>query len=135
MPNQNRCITYFSITGDFDPDMVTSLLQIKPECSWKIGDLRANGTRYDFSAWHGPTCREYDWETGNQMRKAIAPFVAKTALLNRLLSERSVMFTLEVVPELVTSESTPALAPPLDVIDFCHATRTRIDIDLYLHEE
>lgn len=27
----------------------------------------------------------------------------------------------------------PCLAPPLDVIDFCHATRTEIDIDLYIY--
>ena len=33
---------------------------------------------------------------------------------------------------LNAEESTPCLAPTLDVIDFCHSTRTELDIDLYI---
>ena len=32
----------------------------------------------------------------------------------------------------VEEQMRQTLAPPLDVIDFCHATRTQIDIDLYM---
>lgn len=32
----------------------------------------------------------------------------------------------------VEEQMRQTIAPPLDVIDFCHATRTQIDIDLYM---
>ena len=38
--------TYFNIVGDFNPDDVSSILNLTPEKSWKIGDLRRNGTKY-----------------------------------------------------------------------------------------
>ena len=40
---------------------------------------------------------------------------------------------LEIVPEIYVGDTNPCLAPPLDVIDFCHATRTEIDIDMYIY--
>ncbi|MBQ6239601.1 MAG: hypothetical protein IJK56_04460 [Firmicutes bacterium] len=39
---------------------------------------------------------------------------------------------LGIVPEIYVDDINPCLAPSLDVIDFCHATRTEIDIDLYI---
>lgn len=30
--------------------------------------------------------------------------------------------------------NTPYLAPLMDVIDFCHATRTQIEMDLYVYD-
>ena len=46
--------------------------------------------------------------------------------------ENDVDFFLEIVPSIYVDDINPCLAPPLDVIDFCHATRTQIDIDMYL---
>jgi hypothetical protein len=39
---------------------------------------------------------------------------------------------LEIVPTVYAGDITPCLAPSLDVMDFCHATRTELDIDLYV---
>ena len=56
----NHCYTYFKIVGNFDPDVVSELLNLTPEKSWKIGDLRRNGTVYDFACWEIGRCTEYD---------------------------------------------------------------------------
>ena len=48
---RNSCYTYFKIVGNFDPDKVSEILNLTPEKSWKIGDLRRNGTKYDFALW------------------------------------------------------------------------------------
>ena len=97
---KNKCRTYFRITGTFDPDAISSILQLEPENQWKKGDYRRNGTQYDFASWKFGTCSEYDVETENQMRKTIAPLLDKVALLQKIHSNFDVAFYLEVVPEL-----------------------------------
>lgn len=133
MSTRNSCTTYFRIAGNFNPDEVSELLNLTPEKTWKIGDLRPNGTMYDFALWEIGRCTEYDVEVENQMRKTIALLQDKIQLLNRIREENDVSFVLEIVPTIYVGDINPCLAPPLDVIDFCHATRTEIDIDMYVY--
>ena len=68
------------------------------------------------------------------IRATIAPLIDRVEALLRIREEFNAEFRLSVVPRVHVGEPSPALAPPLDVIDFCHATRTEIDIDLYVCE-
>ena len=133
MSTRNSCTTYFRIAGNFNPDEVSELLNLTPEKTWKIGDLRPNGTMYDFALWEIGRCTEYDVEVENQMRKTIVLLQDKIQLLNQIREENDVSFVLEIVPTIYVGDINPCLAPPLDVIDFCHATRTEIDIDMYVY--
>lgn len=133
MNTRNSCYTYFKIVGDFNPDEITRLLNLTPEMSWKIGDLRRNGTKYDFALWEIGRCTEYDVAVENQMRKTIAVLQDKISLLNNIREKNDVRFVLEIVPTIYVGDTNPCLSPPLDVIDFCHATRTEIDIDMYVY--
>ena len=132
MNTRNSCYTYFRIVGNFNPDDVSERLGLTPEKSWKIGDLRRNGTRYDFASWEIGRCAEYDVQVENQMRKTLASLWDKVSLLNQIREENDVHFVLEIVPTIYVDDINPCLAPPLDVIDFCHATRTEIDMDMYI---
>ena len=131
---KNSCYTYFTIVGDFDPDSVSRLLNLNPDQSWKIGDLRRDGTAYDFARWSFGKCDTYDVIVTNQMRKTIAPFLDKIDVLNEIYCKNNVNFYLAVVPSVHAGDISPCLAPSLDVMDFCHATRTEIDIDLYVYD-
>lgn len=133
MNTRNSCYKYFKIVGKFNPDDVSELLNLTPEKTWKIGDLRRNGTKYDFAHWEIGRCAEYDVEVENQMRKTLALLWDKIPLLNQVREQNEVHFVLEVVPKIYVDDINPCLAPPLDVIDFCHATRTKIDIDMYIY--
>ena len=133
MKSKNECYTYFNIVGDFDPDEVTERLGLAPDETWKIGDTRRDGEKFDFASWRYGRCDRYDVYTENQMRKTIEKLIDKVGELNRIREENDVEFYLVIVPELYVDEINPCLAPSLDVIDFCHATRTKIDIDLYLY--
>ena len=115
---RNSCYTYFKIVGDFDPDEVTRLLSLQPTRTWKIGDFRNNGTKYDFAAWEIGRCKEYDVFVENQMRKTISPLLDKINLLNLIHRSNNVAFVLEIVPTIYVGDQEPCLAPPLDVIDF-----------------
>ncbi len=130
----NSCYTYFTIVGDFNPDEITEKLGLEPFAFWQKGDKRPNGMPYTFSRWSFGKCSDYDVEVSNQMLKTITPIIDKIDLLNEIREKYEVSYYIEVVPEIYTEESTPALGVNLAVIDFCHATRTEIDIDLYVCE-
>lgn len=132
--SKNTCYTYFRIAGDFDPDIVTERLELQPDNFWKIGDIRRDGTEYVFASWEIGRCEEYDVLTENQMHKTIAPLIDKIDRLNEIRNEFNVAFTLEIVPAVYADNTSPSLAPSLQVIDFCYATRTEIDIDLYVEQ-
>lgn len=129
---ENSCYTYFKIIGDFDPDAVTTILGLRPSKSWKIGDLCRNGTKYDFALWEFGRCDNYDVIVENQMHQTISPLLDKIALLNHIREKFDVSFCLEIVPTIYSGNQEPCLAPSMTVIDFCHDTRTEIDIDMYL---
>lgn len=131
---KNTCYTYFKITGNFDPNAITKRLGLIPSKTWKIGDKRKNGTLYDFALWEFGRCNNYDVIVENQMHITIASLLDKIDILNEMKNELGVDYTLEIVPTVYSSNASPCLAPSLKVIDFCHATRTEIDIDLYVME-
>ena len=134
MNARNCCYTYFKIVGIFNPDDISAMLGLIPEKSWKIGDLRPNGTNYDFAYWEIGRCAEYDVEVEKQMRKTISVLQDKIFVLNQIKDKYDVSFVLEIVPEIYVNDTNPCLAPSLDIIDFCHATRTEIDIDMCVYD-
>ena len=133
MKEKNACYTYFRIVGDFDPDEITRKLGLSPFEIRRIGDALAGGRRSEFAAWNFGKCDDYDLCTDEQMWRTIEPLLGKEDILNEIRERYDVVFWLEIVPELYVSETTPSLAPSLEVMDFCHATRTRLDIDLYIY--
>lgn len=132
---ENRCYTYFRITGNFDPDVITERLRLQPNKAHKIGDKRRNGTTYDFSSWIFGYCDKYDVFIENQMQTTISPLLDKVDLLNEIREKFDLTFTLEIVPTVYAANPSPCLAPSMNVIDFCHSTKTQIDIDLYVPNE
>ncbi len=108
------------------------MLELAPYKSWKATDKRTNGTQYGFACWNYGRCEEYDVETENQMMKTIADLIPKINILNQIKEKFNVEFYLEVVPEIYSKNASPCLGANLDIIDFCHKTRTLIDIDLYV---
>lgn len=134
MSSKNSCYTYFAIKGDFDPDEITRILELIPTKQWRIGDLRRNGSTYDFALWEYGRCDEYDVITENQMLCTIEHLAPKINLLQEIKKNFDVNFWLEVVPSVYPGESTPCLAPNRAIIEFCYLTETDIDIDLYVYE-
>ena len=69
------------------------------------------------------------------MHKTISQLINKKEELKKIREKFDVEFYLEIVPTLCIDETTPCLAPSMEVVDFCYETRTQIDIDLYLVEK
>ncbi len=66
------------------------------------------------------------------MKETIAPLIPKIDILQDIRRQYDVSFYLEVVPTLVYGETTPCLAPSLEIMKFCLDTQTEIDIVLYV---
>ena len=133
MKTKNSCYTYFAITGRFDPLAITDLLQLSPEHTRRIGTKRKNGSICDAARWEIGRCDRYDPIVANQMEKTISMLLDKIDILNKIREDYGASLYLSVVPHVYAEEAAPCLAPSLAVIDFCHATRTEIDIDLYTY--
>ena len=131
---RNSCYTYFMITGNFNPDDISKFLGVSSDRQWNIGDLRKNGTKYDFALWEYGRCNDYDVFVENQMMKTIENLLPKIKRLNEIKQKYDVSFTLEIVPSIYVGETNPCLAPNRDVIKFCYETDTIIDIDLYVFD-
>jgi len=135
MNNQelNSCYTYFKITGNFNTAEISKMLGLTSKKQWNIGDLRSNGTKFDFSLWEYGRCEDYEVLTSSQMMKTIKDLVPKINILNKIKKLYDVTFTLEIVPSIHEEDKTPCLAPNREVIKFCYETETDIDIDLYVY--
>ena len=130
---RNSCYTYFRITGDFEPDELSNLLELTPSQSWRVGDAgRVAGTAYEYSVWEYGICEEYDVIVANQMMKTIHDLLPKIDILREIRERFSVELSLEIVPSICAGEINPCLAPNREVIEFCYLTKTDIDIDLYV---
>lgn len=127
-----ECMTYFRITGNFDPDLITKYLRLSPEQIHRIGDARKNGTTYDYASWRFGTVISQRLDIANQMMQTIEPLLTKTDLLRKIKLTYDARLLLEVVPLVRYDEPTPMLAPSLAVMRFCVETGTEIDIDLYV---
>ena len=131
---ENRCRTYFDIVGEFDPDEMTKRLGLKPFRSWKSTDIRrADGKQYGFAKWAACLEEDYDPYVYKMMEKTIAPLQGKIEELNAIRKEHDVKFYLTVVPHVIAGGINPCLAPSLEVMRFCVATETEIDLDLYTY--
>ena len=129
----NSCYTYFKICGNFDPDVVTNMLGLQPNSSWNLGTAMQNGEPRPFSLWTVGRCDDYDVITENQVKKTISQLKDKIQLLNLIRERYDATFTIEIVPQIYTDETTPALVFDLEIIEFCNAIKANIDIDLYVH--
>lgn len=131
--NKTSCYTYFSISGNFDPDEITEYLNLKPFKQRRIGDLRSNGREFEFASWDFGLCDEYDVIVENQMLATIKELMPKKKELNELKDNYDLSFSLEIVPSIYVDEIHPCISPSREVIKFCYETETDIDIDYYIY--
>lgn len=124
--HMNTCTTYFAIRGDFDPDEITQALGVLPQTS-KQKTESAGGK----AIWTTGRNDEYDPIVAAQMKKTIAPLADKTQLLAALRRKYNARLTVEAVVTLDPSCPAPALGADGEIVEFCHATGSTVDIDLY----
>jgi hypothetical protein len=84
MIENNQCFTCFMIRGNFDPQDITTILELLPSKQWRIGDTKKNGTRHGFSLWEHGHCSDYDVFVENQMMCTIEKLMPKIQELKEI---------------------------------------------------
>ena len=126
------CLTYFEITGKFDPDQITAYLRIAPERVRRIGDPRPNGQTPQTASWRFGSITSRETDTAGLMMETVRPLLAKEALLRQIKLQYDARLVLCAVPLVRYDEPVPSLAPSLSVMRFCLETGTELVIDLYV---
>ena len=131
---KNKCRTYFSVQGDFDPNEISSILQLTPSETMRKGDKKKMGKGfYTNSTWIYGDNEDYDADTEIMLSKTLEGLWNKKELLIQIKKTfDDVEFVLMVVPVVRYDESTPTLAPTLEIMKWCVDTGTDMVIDLYV---
>lgn len=124
--------TYFSIRGDFDPDVISEMIGIIPEKKWSVGDERKNGSKYDFSNWRMQKCDKDTLCIDEQCKEIIRKLQGKIGILTEIRERYNITMVLEIVPSIYHSVS-PSISFDKEIIEFCYLTGTEIDIDMYIY--
>jgi len=135
MEKKNFCYTVFYIVGKFDPDKAIELLGVPAHRIYRSNDTTRGGFCRGEAILEIGKCDDETPYIYKQMEKTISTLSGKTEILKKIREENDVKFYLSVVPEIYSSGVHPCLSPSLAVIDFCHETRTELDIDLYILDE
>lgn len=133
--NRTSCYTYFRISGTFNPDDISAILCLEPDCVWRAGDPIKDGRSiYEYSSWQYGRCDKYNVYVDQMMMQTISDLIPKIDLLNKIRTlYDDIYFSLEIVPSISSrDDTTPSLSPSREVIEFCYLTNTDIDIDLYV---
>lgn len=128
----NECLTYFMITGQFDPDEITRQLRMLPESVRRIGEPCRSGEKSGHAIWRFGTQTGTSPDIARQMMRTIKPLLPKADILRKIKLIYDARLVLEVVPLVRYDERAPMLAPSLAVMRFCIETGTELDIDLYV---
>lgn len=129
------------ITGDFEPNEILDLLDIKPSKIKRKGDqytfLNEKRT-YEFSTIEIGNNEAYDVEVDVMIEKTIKELRTKVKELNELkIKYPDIDYTLEVVPEITPNlnEPNPYLSPTKEIMKFLVEIDAEYDIDYYIYEE
>lgn len=131
----NKVRTYFKITGDFNPQVITEELGLAPSKTREKDDDRvAEGYKKRLvSLWeYGLIYRKNHVAVDEQMKETVGLLFTKIDKLAELKQKYNVDYTLEVVPEIYSDIDKPVISPPKEIIEFCYLTKTELDIDYYL---
>jgi hypothetical protein len=134
MKTENSYV-YFSLSVDnFNPESVTTRLDITPTEIWKKGEIGKYRQQLDFACWNFSTDkRKTELIVDNLVNEIINKLFEKVEIINELKSQYQLESTLEIVLYVETNpdESTPTLGFDSKTIEFLYLTKTKVDVDIY----
>lgn len=122
---------YYSLFGDhFDPDEVSSKLEITPTSVTRKGDIINVKHRYPETSWTLGTDYEESLDVNDQLIKVMNVLKEKASQINTIQVQNQLKskFFIVIVME---NGYTPALYFDSDLIRFADSIHAEIDVDLY----
>ena len=123
----DRNYAYLRIVGTSDVAVVTERLGVQPHKSWNVGDMRSNGTVYNFSHWQ---TAEFEKSSLDEAVRALVEFIESENLdVSRLPSDFGA--TIQCVG--YHEEESPGFHFEGELVQRLGRLGLPIDFDLYCH--
>ena len=131
----HRTYVYFALTGDdFNPEVITSKLEIQPTRTWKKGDKGKYKPILEYACWELSTKIGAEYiDIDKLVDEIIDKLFDKIHIINELKLQLHLNSILEIILYVDTNEkqTTPALGHNHKVIEFLYKTNTATDVDIY----
>ncbi|WP_128101529.1 DUF4279 domain-containing protein [Paenibacillus sp. DCT19] len=129
--NKTQVKAYYSLFGDyFDPDEVTSKLEITPTSVTRKGDIINVKHSHQETSWTVGTEYEESLDVNDQLIKVMNVLKEKTDEINTIQAQNQLKSKFYIV--MVMEEGyTPALYFDSNFIKFADSIHAEIDVDLY----
>jgi hypothetical protein len=124
----------FKITGnEFDPNMITNVLQIEPNECWEKGEqIRNKSINRSFSCWIIRTEYEESLDVNNQITSILRKIKDKKNQLIDLKEHKDLDYKIDIVIRIENNEK-PAIYLNSDSIEFANSIKAEFEIDLYIY--
>ena len=109
MESKHAVMTYFYISGVFDPEEITQLLGLEPTDYWSVGDIN------DEAYWAFGENDKYDPYVFNMVKQSIAPLLDKKDILKEIHDKYQVRMFIEIVATMDKEEVLPCFSPDLGI--------------------
>ena len=134
MNKTNIQVEFRVIGDDFDPNEITSELNIVPTNVWKKGEKYFRGSKEHtkkYSYWGLSTGYEESLDVSTQLHKIINILIANKENLGHLKNQYGLDYRIDVVINVENSQS-PALFIESEVIRLANDIGAEFDFDLYI---
>lgn len=132
--DKTSVLVEFKIIGDeFEPEIITKVLQISPDKYWKKGEqIKNKNSIRNFSCWSIKTGYEESIDINNQLVKIINKIKDKKNELVELKNQNKFYYKIQVVIKIENNEK-PAIYLNRDIIGFLNDIKAELDFDLYIY--
>lgn len=132
--DKTSVLVEFKIIGDeFEPEIITKVLQISPDKYWKKGErIKNRNSIRNFSCWSIKTGYEESIDINNQLVKIINKIKDKKNELVELKNKNKFDYKIEVVIKIENNEK-PAMYLNSDIIGFVNDIKAELNFDLYIY--
>ncbi|MED1724657.1 DUF4279 domain-containing protein [Brevibacillus parabrevis] len=132
--NKTSVMVEFTLTGDqFNPDLITEKLEIKPnEIYYKGDQVKHRKAVRKETCWSINTGYQESLDVNIQLRDVLEKIWPKKNDLRELQVENNLEIKFCIVIKIEENQ-TPAIYLDSDIIAFAHEIKAEFDFDLYIY--
>lgn len=131
MDETNVMVNFRILGKDFNPDDLTSILNITPSSQWLKGEIIRPNIVRKYSCWIIGTEYEESCDINVQLKKVLKKISERKRELIDLREKLDLQYRLDVVINIENNEK-PAIYLNSDVIEFANDIKAEFDFDLYI---
>ncbi|MBU7008837.1 DUF4279 domain-containing protein [Phosphitispora fastidiosa] len=133
MEKTNIKVEFRMLGENFNPELISDRLNLKPDEKWEKGEIIKNkDIRRKYSCWIISTGYEESLDVNNQLEQILGLIYDKKAILQEISKQFGLDYRFDVIINIEANEK-PAIYLSKDVIGFANDINAEFDIDLFIN--